>query len=154
MNRHNEPHKLWAPTPASSAAFKGLPGQGWYVFVAELLHSKVKGGPRDTNYIFDVLVADGEYLVGKSFEERQAILDSIFPDSIGETVSHRIINANTWVAKLHDEDFRDLFDGLSADEDEGIVIKDPAAKLALCSRELANQTWQVKIRKKHANYSF
>ncbi len=154
MNRHNETHKLWSPTPASSAAFQGLPGTGWYVFVAELLHSKVTGGPRDTNYIFDILVADGEYLVGKTFAERQEILNAIFPNSVGETESHRIINDNTWVAKLHDVDFRDLFDGLTADEDEGLVIKDPASKLALCSKELSNQQWQVKVRRPHKNFSW
>jgi hypothetical protein len=154
MNRHNETHKLWDPTPASSAAFKALPGTGWYVFVAELLHSKVAGGPRDTNYLFDILVSDGEYLVGKTFAERADILDSLFPDSIGETQSHRIINSNTWVAKRHSGPFRELFDGLTADEDEGIVLKNPRTPLEFCFRKTNNASGQVKSRRQHKNYGF
>jgi hypothetical protein len=154
MNRHKEDHKLWAPTAGSSAAFKNLPGSGWYVFVAELLHSKVQGGPRDTNYVFDILVSDGVYLVGKTFMERQAILDGLFPDTRSETFSHRVIDDHTWVAKLFTEDFRGVFDGLSSLEDEGIVLKDPKSKLELCSRQSANNTWQVKCRKPHKNFSF
>jgi hypothetical protein len=154
MNRHRETHKLWNPTPASSAAFQKLPGKGWYVFVAELLHSKVTNGPRDTNYIFDVLVADGEYLVGKTFLERQAILADIFPKSKSETASHRVIDSNTWVAKLIKSDFEGVFEGLSSAEDEGLVIKNPMAKLELCSRQAANTAWQVKCRKTHKNFSF
>jgi hypothetical protein len=154
MNRHKEDHKLWSPTPASSAAFKKLPGKGWYVFVAELLHSKVTGGPRDTNYIFDVLVADGVYLVGKTFMERQAILAEIFPKAKSETYSHRVIDNNTWVAKLLTGDFEATFEGLTAPEDEGLVLKNPKGKLELCSRQSANTLWQVKCRKAHKNFSF
>lgn len=154
MNRHNEDHKLWSPTPASSAAFKTLPGTGWYVFVAELLHSKVTGGPRDTNYIFDILVADGEYLIGKTFEERMAILNALFPVDIGEEDSHRIITPNTWVAKLIPAAFAATFAGLARDEDEGLVLKDPKAKLQPPTRQASNNDWQVKCRRPHKNFSF
>lgn len=152
-NRHKEEHRLWTPTAGSSAAFKTLPGKGWYVFVAELLHSKVPG-LRDTNYIFDVLVADGEYLVGKTFMERQAILDGLFPKTISETFAHRVIDKHTWVAKLIHENFEEVFSNLTNPEDEGIVLKNPKAKLELCSRQSANTMWQVKCRRPHANFSF
>ncbi len=154
MNRHKEDHKLWTPTEGSSAAFKALPGTGWYVFVAELLHSKVMGGPRDTNYVFDVLVADGTYLVGKTFMERQAIMNGLFPTDMGSTFSHRIIDPHTWVARLFTEDFRGVFDGLTSAEDEGIVLKNPMSTLEPCSRKAANASWQVKCRKPHKNFSF
>ena len=154
MNRHNEDHKLWSPTPASSAAFKTLPGKGWYVFVAELLHSKVTGGPRDTNYIFDILVADGEYLIGKTFAERMEILNALFPEDIGEEDSHRIITPNTWVAKTIPTGFRSVFDGLARPEDEGIVLKDPKSKLQPPTRQASNNDWQVKCRRPHKNFSF
>lgn len=154
MNRHMEPHKLWSPTPASSAAFQNLPGTGWYVFVGELLHSKVAGGPRDTNYVFDILVADGEYLVGKTLADRLAILDNLFPKSISETTSHRVITPNTWVAKTHTIPARELFQGLRADEDEGIVLKNPNATLGYCLRKTSNTDWQVKCRRPHKNFGF
>ena len=153
MNRHNEPHRAWSSTPASSAAFQGLPGDGWYVFVAELLHSKVAGGPRDTNYIFDILVADGEYLVGHTFEERQAILAEIFPTTLEDAPYHRVITPNTWVAKNFTTGFMALFNGLSSALDEGIVMKNPKAKLQMCSRQSANNDWQVKSRRRKKNSS-
>lgn len=153
MNRHNEQHKLWSPTEKSSAAFKGLPGTGWYVFVAELLHSKVTDGPRDTNYIFDILVADGKYLVGKTFEERQTILLGLF-EATGETDSHYIITDHTWVAKPFRVGFADRYRGLSAAEDEGIVLKDPRARLELCAKATANTRWAVKCRREHKNFRY
>lgn len=153
MNRHKEDHKLWNPTPGSSAAFKKLPGKGWYVFVAELLHSKVPG-IRDTNYIFDVLVADGKYLVGTTFEERQEILADLFPKHRSETESHRVIDDHTWVAKLLRGNFEEIFNRLHRPEDEGLVLKNPKGKLELCSRESTNTLWQVKCRRPHKNFSF
>lgn len=78
MSRHADAHKLWGPSEHTLEAFANLPGNGWYVFVAELLHSKVAGGVRDTNYINDVLVADGEYLVGTRFVDRRLLLALAF----------------------------------------------------------------------------
>lgn len=153
MNRHAEEHKLWSPTASTTQALRNLPGDGWYVFVAELLHSKVPG-IRDINYLFDILVADGEYLVGKTFAEREALLQSVFPTEIGETYSHRVIDPNTWVAKLVDEDILNLFDDLDSPEDEGIVLKDPTIALKLCTRQTANNAGMVKVRRPHKNFSF
>lgn len=154
MNRHDETHKAWSVTPASAAAFLTLPGSGWYVFAAELLHNKVTDGPRDTNYIFDVLVADGEYLTGKTFDERMAILADIFPASIDEEDSHRVITPNTWVAKTITKRLKPTFDALVRPEDEGLVIKDPEAVLKHCTRPTSNNDWQVKVRRPHKNFSF
>ncbi|CAM6055322.1 unnamed protein product [Sphagnum tenellum] len=68
MNRHREEHKLWTPTAANIADFAKLPGKGWYVFVAELMHSKVPG-IKNVNYVHDILVADGKHLTGETFEK-------------------------------------------------------------------------------------
>ena len=73
MTRHDAKHKAWAPTEASNKFFKELPGDGWYVFVSELLHSKTPT-IKDTHYIFDILVYDGEHLSGMSFINRMDIL--------------------------------------------------------------------------------
>lgn len=155
MNRHNETHKLWTPTAESSAAFKTLPGKGWYVFVAELLHSKVTNGPRDTNYVHDILVADGEYLVGQTLAERQQRLRDLFlKGGEAETHSHHVVDNHTWIAKNHTQGFGKLFDSLTLDEDEGLVLKNPKAPLTLCARQSANADWQVKVRRPHKNYGF
>ena len=157
MSRHKDEHKLWQPSAKTATAFASLPGDGWYVFVCELMHSKVPG-LRDINYINDILVADGEYLVGSTFTERQALLAKLFKvgPKTKKTISHYIIDANTWLAVNHEpDDFAGLYEKLgSAPEYEGLVLKRPNAKLAPCSRQTANYNWQVKCRRGHKNYSF
>lgn len=161
MPRHGpaHPHKRWSPTPHSSRIFKQIEGEGWFVFAAELLHSKT---PliKDTNYVFDILVDNGEYLVGKTFAERQVRLREIFLTlAVGtpaEYESHFVIDENLWLAKTHPagSNFKAMFARLEKSEDEGLVLKNPNAKLELCYRETANRGWQVKCRKEHANYQF
>jgi hypothetical protein len=153
MNRHQEAHKAWQPTGAVMDAFRALPGDGWYVFVAELLHSKVEG-LRNVNYIFDLLVDNGDYLVSSTFMDRQARLSALFPHHVSETFSHYVIDKHTWLAKIITSDFLAVWQGLDAPEDEGIVLKDATARLAMCSRPTANANWQVKCRKPHKNFSF
>jgi hypothetical protein len=190
MSRHKEDHKLWTPTAASSAIFKGLPGEGWYVFVAELLHSKLKEGPKDTNFINDILVADGDYLIGKTFGERQYMLYDLFlgeeaadylsleetnlkgrdllnrnnalqnlrKDDIFVAPTHYVLDGNTWLAKNFASDFSKLYNSLVTPEDEGLVLKNPEAKLSACIRASSNAGWQVKCRRQIGqggkNYSF
>jgi hypothetical protein len=153
MNRHAEEHKMWAPTRQSSAAFETLPGNGWYVFVAELLNNKVTNGPKDYNYLNDILVADGEYLVGTTFADRMKRLSTLFK-TVGEEDSHYVVDNHTGIAKCHTEGFSELYSGLHRPEDEGLVIKNPAAKLAVCGRESSNVNWMVKCRRSTKNYAF
>ncbi len=156
FTRHNAKHKAWTLTEKSSAVFKKIPGSGWYVIAAELMHSK-GGGIRDTNYIYDILVNDGEYLIGASLSDRLSMLQRIFlRGKKAETQSHFIIDPNTWLAKSYTERFYTLFKSLTKSEDEGLVIKDPCAPLALCGREGNNHNWQVKCRRADIspNFSF
>lgn len=155
MTRHNEPHKLWSPSAHTAKTFADLSGDGWYVFVAELMHSKVSG-IRDINYIHDVLVADGEYLVGTTLAERQAILQNLFPVKLTDKtpLSHFVIDEHTWLVRNHTVGFGNLFEKLNSPEHEGLVLKNPQSKLSMCSRQATNQTWQVKCRRPHTNYGF
>lgn len=154
MNRHNEDHKLWSPTPQVMESFRALPGKGWYVFVAELLHSKVPG-IRDVNYVHDVLVSDGHYLVGKTQSERQDILfDLLETEDMEETDTHFVVNENLWLPVEYETGFRQFFDQLISPEDEGIVLKDPNSKLKICSRAGSNVGGMVKCRKPHKNFTF
>lgn len=152
--RHGDQHKAWRPSLGTAAAFRDLPGTGWWVFAGELLHSKVPG-LRDVHYLFDVLVADGRQLVGEDFRTRQQLMAALFAEKVvGETQSHVVIDDHTWVALNHEGDLGSLFDTLSKPEDEGIVIKNPNAFLEPCFRPSANEGWQIKCRRPHANYSF
>ncbi len=148
--RHGNPHKLWSFTEASAAAFKSLPG-GWHVINTELMHSKTPG-IKDTNYIHDILVHDGEFLVGTTYAQRYAILQKLFLNNAqGSTPSHWIINAHTWLARNFRESFQAIFAGIAEPKvDEGIILKDPNMTLSVNT----NNSWLVKARVPHKNYSF
>jgi hypothetical protein len=150
--RHNDDHKAWAPSPATTTAFSSLPGPGWYVLVAELLHSKGVG-VRNVNYVHDVLVADGKYLVGTTYRERHDLLTRLFV-SREVAHSHYVVDDHTWVARNFDVGFSKMFEEISLKEDEGLVLKNGTAKLAVCSRPTANSSWSVKCRRPTKNYSF
>lgn len=153
--RHDDMHKSWEPLPSHSEFFAGRPE--WNVYVAELLHSK---GPHVKNhlYLFDILVNDGEEMIGMTLQDRQIILQTRFPSPkvdiggsraglgarlITQDVSHAdtIANPTRYWSTL----------GVL---DEGFVFKDPNAKLDACIAASANGGWQVKVRRPHANYSF
>jgi len=157
MNRHEDEHKLWQPKPAHLQDFVKLPGKGWYVFVAELLHSKVPG-IRDVNYVHDILVADGVQLAGTRFDQRQERLSWLLLNrkrgKSREMLTHWEITPTLWLAKNYVNGFGDLFDRLDRPEHEGLVLKNPAGTLSMCLREGDNSGWQVKCRRPHKNYSF
>ena len=113
--RHNDDHKMWSPTERSQKVFENLPGDGWYVFVCEVLHNKT-ALIKDTVYIFDILVADGDLLIGKNFIERMDLLKGIFNIQEEDNVvslsdtSHYVLNSNAWLAKTITTGFERLCD--------------------------------------------
>jgi hypothetical protein len=153
--RHNDDHKAWVPQPQHSAFFSGR--AKWNVYVAELLHSK---GPQLKNhlYLFDLLVSDGVELVGATLLERQRILLDRFPTPTADIVGSRaglgarMITQDVSHATLI-ENPTGAWTSLGA-LDEGLVFKNPNAKLAPCITPTANGGWQIKIRRPHTNYSF
>jgi len=156
MSRHKEPHKLWSPNAATERAFQNLPGDGWYIFIGELLHSKVADPKlRNIHYIHDVLVADGEHLVGTTYASRLALLSELLPSTDEGAISHTVVDANTWIAKPHYGNFDQLFQQTSRPKEmEGLVMKDPQATLKFCVKEDSNSSWQVKCRHPSKSYSF
>lgn len=165
-------HVAWSPSPKSSKIFEETSGKGWYVFSAELLHSKTPH-IKDTNYVHDILVNDGVYLTGTTFIERQKILHDLFLSKYGfqsDTPSHWCIDNNTWLAKtyyagienvnyesnniIHCNGFVKFYKTLHLVEDEGIVMKKPDAKLMACSKADSNSAWQLKCRIFSNKYSF
>jgi hypothetical protein len=147
--RHNDDHKMWSPQKEHNKFFGGR--KGWNVYGAELLHSKVTNGPKNELYIFDILVSDGEYLTGETFAARQTLLHARWNGKHeGDQVR---ITPQITVATCDDTGFLDRFQSLKP-EDEGLVLKDPNAKLKPCFKADSNSSWMVKCRIPHKNYSF
>lgn len=151
--RHNDDHKQWTPPQDIVDFFSQFPA--WTVFNTELLHSKTKH-IKDTIYIHDIVAYDGEQLVGSTFTERQALLQTIFDaDAAEDSYSHYSITENVWLAKTFFKNFKTLYNStLLFDEDEGLVLKNPDAKLKQCVSATSNSRWMIKCRKPHKNYSF
>ena len=149
LNREGKPHKAWNWTEESADAFWTLPKKGWYVFCAELLHSK---GPeiKDTNYLHDVLVWEGRHLIGYPYKDRWPLLKKAFKKaSTQEDLHYNIVNQKTWLAKTFwHADFRAIYDSLDSPLEEGLVLKNP--KVGLDSPI----SWQVKCRRKTKNFEF
>lgn len=148
--RHNDDHKMWTPKPEHVQFFRGF--KDWNVFTAELLHSKVTNGPKDFLYIFDQIVRDGVHQVGTTFAERQELLHDTWRMT-EDSDDLYLVNPNVGIAKAIDSDFVKVYDNLKP-EDEGLVLKNPNARLAPCLKEGSNDNWQVKCRIGHKNYSF
>jgi hypothetical protein len=154
--RHGDERlKWWHPGARWEAFVERLPTpSGWYVFQAELLHTKGTG--RDTLYVYDLLVDDCDYLVGATLRERYQRLAALCGtpvDSRGKPWFE--VSDGVWLAATFDWGFTALFDRLRSDQRiEGLVMKNPNAKLALCSRETSNSSWQVKCRYPKTNLSF
>jgi hypothetical protein len=153
-NRHGERHKAWEFDEESAHFFARLPGKNWWVFNAELLHNKVSGGPRNTNYLHDVLVHDGTYLLGRSYAERYGLLYKTFRRYVKrEEYAYRVLNAQTWLATCLTESFKKIFkEKLSEEEDEGLILKNPGGLLATTDGKGA--PWMAKIRKPAKNFGF
>jgi ATP dependent DNA ligase-like protein len=153
-NRHGEVHKAWQFDADSARFFARLPGRNWYVFNAELLHNKVTGGPRNTNYLHDVLVYDGTYLLGRSYAERYGLLHKTFARYITEEEhTHLVLNEQTWLAKSFSKEFKKIFkEGLADEEDEGLVLKNPNGLLSTTDGKGAS--WMAKCRKQAKNFGF
>ena len=148
--RHDDDHKAWAPQPEHAIFFNGR--EQWNVYVAELLHSKT-ANVKNHLYLFDILVSDGEDLSGTSFADRQAILLGRYPGNGGAGLGATRVTRQVSRATCYTRDFERVWSELAA-EDEGIVFKDPASKLAPCVTQTANAMWQVKCRRPATNYSF
>lgn len=156
MGRHGPDHVLdWQPGGPWQHFAETL-AEGWHVFVGELLHSKGVG-VKNTIVLFDLLVEDGEYLVGMSYADRFARLERLlmrYNDEPLIEATHREYNAGVWLIQNRARAFRQWFDAEAPAMVEGLVFKDKNAKLRLCSRPSANAGGQVKCRRPKANVSF
>lgn len=163
MGRAGPANKLiWQPGDRWNAFQKRLfPGTGWYVFVGELLHSKGVG-VRDTIYLHDLLVENGNYLVGVTYRDRMRLLKWLCDghDHSQREIhhTHTIICPGVWLAHSHLHSFTEWFDSIrnmpGKPPVEGLVFKDPDSKLMPCGSATSNVKGQHKCRVATNHLSF
>jgi hypothetical protein len=146
----NGDHRMWSPTQEHIRFFQG--SNKWNVYVAELIHSKVSGGPKNQLYVFDKIVDEGVHLVGSTFEERQLLLASQW-EPIADEGDQTRVSDYVSIATNYTGDFVKLFSELKP-EDEGLVLKNPKAVLKACMKQDSNNAWQIKCRIATTNYGF
>ena len=152
QRREEQDHIAWSPK-AEHLEFFGSLSPHWNVFNAELLHSK---GPaiKDELFIFDILVHEGVYLVGKTFAERMQILSDMFKAKWKDEGDKYRVHKHVTIAKTYSGGFKGLFDNLGP-LDEGLVFKLPKGKLQPCVKEDSNSSTMQKCRHPKAKtYSF
>jgi hypothetical protein len=154
--RHGAPHKAWGDPNGKGQRgvfpqgqgdlFRKLPGKAYFVYNAELIHSKTPH-LKNIHYIYDILVCEGIQLTGTTYEYRyQLILDTLGDELEPlETYKgdHYPVDNSTWIARNYTSDFSRLFKSLIAPEDEGLVLRLPVGRWY----EGKADNWMVKFRR-------
>lgn len=161
FNRHKQWNKAYKPTEDMVLAFHALnlPKGKFHVFDGELMHSKTRG-IKDRFILFDILVFNGEYLLGTRYIDRYRMLEALlgtpteFEAETGNKIAYRV-NNNIWFSKIYTKDLKERFKKLiHMDEVEGLVLKDPNGRLTFGLQEENNGSWMIRVRKPHKNYAF
>ena len=157
MNRHNgRLTNVQVPMEEILSIYKGT---GWMVLNAEYMNkSKSDENRKVFNHkfvIFDILVLDGDSLVGKTFEERVVLLDKLYGTKSCEKPYLYGISENIYRVKSYTSNFLDLYNDLvEIDMIEGLVMKRRSARLEAGTSELNNVKSQIKCRKPTKNYRY
>ena len=158
MNRHNQRLTNFRLTDEEvKSLYRG--NGGWMILNGEYLNkSKMDETGRPFNHkfvIFDILCFDGDYLVGKTFEERVQILDSLYGQKDCEKDYLFGISENVYRVKSYLTGFNELYNKLTPiDMIEGLVMKRRNARLEVGSSEMNNVKSQIKCRKSTLNYKY
>jgi hypothetical protein len=158
MNRHNgRLTNFQLKDEEIATLYKGT--GGWTILNGEYLNKNKQDENRKAfNHkfvIFDILVNDGDYLVGKTFEERITLLDTMFGQNECEKSYLYGISENVYRVKSYENQFNMLYDTLTPiDLIEGLVLKRKTARLEMGTSELNNVKSQIKCRKTTLNYKY
>jgi hypothetical protein len=131
----------------------------WMVINGEYLNkSKNDEGLVPFNHkliIFDILVYNSDYLVGKTFEDRIKLLDQVYDVKDSEKSYLYSISNNVYRVKSFDTNFLNLFNEFSKiDMVEGLVLKRKNAKLEIGNTVNNNIKSQLKCRKATKLYKY
>ncbi|OFZ17963.1 MAG: hypothetical protein A2X94_08710 [Bdellovibrionales bacterium GWB1_55_8] len=134
-----------------------------------LLHYKTSR-IKDTLVFWDILIHDGRYLLGTTYRERYDLLTRILgtpvePVSLSyadeasgvrkDIVIATRASRHIWLAHLLQGDFQRHFrEAAPLPEIEGLVLKDPNARLTRAHRAESNASWQIRARKPGENYEY
>jgi len=157
MNRHNQ--RLTNFNISDNEIKDIYRGEGWMILNGEYMNkSKSDENNQVFNHkfvIFDILGFNGDYLVGKTFEERIQLLDSIYGQVDSEKEYLFKVTENVYLVKSYVGDFKSLYDKLTPiDMIEGLVMKRKNARLELGTSENNNTKSQLKCRKATKNYKY
>lgn len=130
----------------------------WNVIVGEYMNKNkngLDGKPWNHKFvIFDILVYNGIYLLGSSFEERLSLLDKIYGTESENEYLYKL-NENVFRVKTFYDNFSDRWNEIvKVDMLEGFVLKKKTAKLERGLSPKNNVLWQLKSRKTTLNYKF
>lgn len=158
MNRHNQRLTNVRVTDSEILALYRGNG-GWMILNCEYMNkSKMDETIKPFNHkfvIFDILCFNGDYLVGKTFEERINLLDTLYDKNESEKEYLYNISTNVYRVKSYRDEFKDFFDKYTPiDMIEGVVLKRANARLEIGSSEMNNVKSQIKCRKVTKNYKY
>ncbi len=166
MNRH---HETISNDFAEEIDWAGMySGKGWMVLCGELLNKNKlgeHGTPLNKKFvIWDILVYNGDYMVGATHAERLRKLEILFPTQrmqvtaagIEEYKHLSFTNVKGVFKKaVYTTNFTELYNDLVTTQlYEGIVIKRLDAKLQFGFVEKNNFQSTLKCRKETKNYKF
>mgnify|MGYP003489040963 FL=1 len=161
-------HKELLTNVSPNINFKELAkSKKWFVYAGEYLNKGKLGenGEKEVGkfVIWDLLVWDGEYLIGSTLKERLDLLEQIYPcnravisDKI-ELYEHLCCTEipNIYKAPTYVNGFESLYSEIvKIDLYEGLVLKKINSKLSYGLQELNNTDWQIKCRKETKLYNF
>lgn len=104
--------------------------------------------------IIDLLVVDGEYLLGSTYDERVDMMYDMFKFSDENDYSYKITD-NIYMTKTFYSGFGKLWDNFVKTEMlEGLVLKRKNAGLEMGTTEKNNVRSMLKVRKETKNYRY
>lgn len=156
MNRHNE--KLNSFKIDKNEFNIITPDSGTNLIVGEYMNKSKKDENGDIFnnkfIIFDILVYNNEYLIGKTFKERIDLLYNQISIIDENRYSYKL-SRNIYITKTFYGDFLNLWnDFIKIDMLEGLVLKIKNAGLEYGFNSKNNNKTQLKCRKPTKNYSF
>jgi hypothetical protein len=111
--------------------------------------------------LWDILVWEGRHLVGTTYRERYGLLQRACGEpsrperETGAGIALETRWPGIWLAPTYETGWTELYQShVHLPEIEGLVLKDPAARLERALSERNNGSWQIRVRKPHANYAF
>lgn len=160
MNRHHQRLTNFRIDKSEILSLYKSHFDGWLVLNGEYLNkSKTDENGEIFNHkliIFDILVYNSEYLVGKTFAERRQLLDEIYSVSDSDKWYLYSISDYIYRVKSYETGFASLFANLTKRGSviEGLVMKRKTARLELGNTENNNSRSQLKCRVATKNYKF